>query len=75
MTWFMYMTPPRPTKRHPHPCDECHGRGHYPVEDHPTDAYCDCAAGQMRRRADDGENEEALCAEMFGCSRADLWEA
>lgn len=32
------------------PC--CYGRGKYPVEDHPTDRYCDCAAGDERRRTD-----------------------
>ncbi len=33
-------------------CDFCWGRGYYPVEDEPTDKYCDCPCGAERRRVD-----------------------
>ena len=31
-------------------CDQCFGRGYYPVEDEPTDKYCDCPCGKERMR-------------------------
>lgn len=35
-------------------CSRCHGRGYHPSPDEndPTDLYCDCPAGDERRRVE-----------------------
>lgn len=43
----------------------CGGRGYYET-DAPTERFCDCPAGDVRRRMDDGEDVEV---EWPACSR------